>query len=766
MAESVTLAADKGPGAAASSKVAPRVRFQRAKPNLSGVAGRRQAGPGSTPVVSVAAAYPVTPVKIQPTSSKSPPTVVDAEAVESQVHDRSPPPIRRLLPDQQSFVQPAELSTGQTTTSGIASETSSPSEGQSSSSIVKAATTCSVKASTSQQSKQNVNDADVFVQPSTAAVITSKPKERNMSSRDTSKEVAARKRPKKFALAAKPEKNLMTMFDFIHWNPESNPMVYNEDERRTALTNRQISEDESEIISQRLAEENVDNLIEAVPEPSASGAQEGESLREQQTVATATTSDADAAAAAAAAVEEEDNVMPVPQVKIGPDGNIILDERSLVIETTASKTNLGNSPAVYEHSSSTNYSSYRKKKPCKNWGEKETARFYIALSSVGTDFSLMENFFPKRSRHELKLKFKREERLNRPLVEKAINDRQQFDISLIGDEDEENELDASVRKAKSTCRRRRGTSNKTSKRTSKRMEDDDQKDDVDVDVDVVTSGVADDVTAANVAPKKRKYKRRCHLQIESDSDEAVTEAGVEDDKPSKRKKKALPKRTSTTRKRRKTKKNTDVMPTEEDEEEEARIPVSKETEPNEYQSDAVATSSDNDSDDDGESDEIVDSLLRTTRSGRQPKKNSVFTFAATCRTTRRRGGGRRKSTVTKPLRPIVAQVPNADLTPPPPPLLLSPNQLILLAEKPVSDGSQIIHLLMYNSPSTGGVTPVRRFDGVSSTPLRVPSPFLASEHDSAVTALSNDHVELRTAVTQLSGGGATDVTPSDVAISC
>lgn len=31
-----------------------------------------------------------------------------------------------------------------------------------------------------------------------------------------------------------------------------------------------------------------------------------------------------------AAEEEEDMAMPVPQVKVGPDGQIILDEKSLV----------------------------------------------------------------------------------------------------------------------------------------------------------------------------------------------------------------------------------------------------------------------------------------------------------------------------------------------------------------------------------------------------------------------------------------------------
>ena len=37
--------------------------------------------------------------------------------------------------------------------------------------------------------------------------------------------------------------------------------------------------------------------------------------------------------------------------------------------------------------------------------------YFRALSLVGTDFSMMETLFKKRNRHELKLKFKKEERV-------------------------------------------------------------------------------------------------------------------------------------------------------------------------------------------------------------------------------------------------------------------------------------------------------------------------------------------------------------------
>lgn len=50
----------------------------------------------------------------------------------------------------------------------------------------------------------------------------------------------------------------------------------------------------------------------------------------------------------------------------------------------------------------------------------ETNKFYNALSTVGTDFSMINAIFPNRKRRELKNKFKREERRNGALVEKAL----------------------------------------------------------------------------------------------------------------------------------------------------------------------------------------------------------------------------------------------------------------------------------------------------------------------------------------------------------
>ena len=74
---------------------------------------------------------------------------------------------------------------------------------------------------------------------------------------------------------------------------------------------------------------------------------------------------------------------------------------------------------VFENGNrATNYGSWVKRKKTVDWTEKETVRFFKALSIFGTDFSMMENIFKRRSRHELKMKYKKEEKQNRALVDK------------------------------------------------------------------------------------------------------------------------------------------------------------------------------------------------------------------------------------------------------------------------------------------------------------------------------------------------------------
>ena len=69
----------------------------------------------------------------------------------------------------------------------------------------------------------------------------------------------------------------------------------------------------------------------------------------------------------------------------------------------------------------TNYGTWGKRKKTVVWTHKETVRFFKALSIFGTDFTMMKKIFkPLRTKHQLKLNYKKEEKLNRALIDKWV----------------------------------------------------------------------------------------------------------------------------------------------------------------------------------------------------------------------------------------------------------------------------------------------------------------------------------------------------------
>ncbi|XP_039021967.1 uncharacterized protein LOC120154216 [Hibiscus syriacus] len=57
-----------------------------------------------------------------------------------------------------------------------------------------------------------------------------------------------------------------------------------------------------------------------------------------------------------------------------------------------------------------NYQTHMNKTPRVRWSKQDTELFYGAIRQFGPDFSLIEQLFPGRNRHQIKLKFKNEER--------------------------------------------------------------------------------------------------------------------------------------------------------------------------------------------------------------------------------------------------------------------------------------------------------------------------------------------------------------------
>ena len=119
----------------------------------------------------------------------------------------------------------------------------------------------------------------------------------------------------------------------------------------------------------------------------------------------------------------------VPKVKLGPEGKLVLDESSTVINR---KNLIKDQEAIIEDDDEiiprTNYDSFRRRPAATSqtkWSSEDTQKFYHALTMLGTDFSLMESllFSGQRSRTELHKKFKREERVNKAKVDIALANR-------------------------------------------------------------------------------------------------------------------------------------------------------------------------------------------------------------------------------------------------------------------------------------------------------------------------------------------------------
>ena len=219
---------------------------------------------------------------------------------------------------------------------------------------------------------------------------------------------------KKRFLRGVPERGNMTMFDLIYYNPEHGQRMSIEEEDQEKVEQEKVDSPGSDVVAAV--------VLDAEPDTPPAAVEEG---------------------------EEGEASVPCPQVKIGSNGEIILDDSSLVLETTDAKKAkdfMESSPvAVVENNRNmaTNYGTWSKKRKHVDWSQKETLRFYKALAVVGSDFSMMESIFKNRTRQELKLKFKKEERLNNKMVDKCLRERGMYTEleDLMQDSEEDTEVE-------------------------------------------------------------------------------------------------------------------------------------------------------------------------------------------------------------------------------------------------------------------------------------------------------------------------------------
>ncbi|CAI4228906.1 unnamed protein product [Auanema sp. JU1783] len=121
-----------------------------------------------------------------------------------------------------------------------------------------------------------------------------------------------------------------------------------------------------------------------------------------------------------------------PQVKVGPDGKLVLDESSLYVAETQQDVSMWETIDDDRLSRKVTSLSFRNRLWRKGtaWTKKEDELFYELLRCTGTDFGLMHQFFPSRARNELKSKFNREERTNWEKMKEVMSLPAVFDESL------------------------------------------------------------------------------------------------------------------------------------------------------------------------------------------------------------------------------------------------------------------------------------------------------------------------------------------------
>lgn len=219
----------------------------------------------------------------------------------------------------------------------------------------------------------------------------------------------------------------MTMQHLIYFNPKTNPMTSSLAEKKKKADGKNRSKKKKEEDTTNSQDKESEEETSSVENPPSIC---GSPAKTKPTESKEPGADEDSVDGAAVA----------PRVKLAADGSIILDEESLLIPKSPENT-LNDSEIVYEDADAVSFGAYLKHRKVERWTLEDTKKFYMALSQVGTDFSLMGPLFPSRKRRELKAKFKREEKQHRSLVEKALGLRNPIDVELFTPKVDGEEID-------------------------------------------------------------------------------------------------------------------------------------------------------------------------------------------------------------------------------------------------------------------------------------------------------------------------------------
>ncbi|KAF8506721.1 hypothetical protein F5888DRAFT_1629905 [Russula emetica] len=120
------------------------------------------------------------------------------------------------------------------------------------------------------------------------------------------------------------------------------------------------------------------------------------------------------------------------QVRIGPNGETIVDEESLFVNR-AEEHETDNYVHVEESDATkfVNSGSYSKKFRGTRWTAEETDLFYAALSQFGENYELMSYVLPGRDRKACKAKFKTEDKKNSQRINYCLKNRIPYDMQTL-----------------------------------------------------------------------------------------------------------------------------------------------------------------------------------------------------------------------------------------------------------------------------------------------------------------------------------------------
>ncbi|KAG6911622.1 hypothetical protein DXG01_011925 [Tephrocybe rancida] len=120
------------------------------------------------------------------------------------------------------------------------------------------------------------------------------------------------------------------------------------------------------------------------------------------------------------------------QVRIGPNGETIIDEESLVVDRVEAEDTTNYTHVVEsDHTKFVNSGSYGKRYRGSRWSAEETELFFDALAQYGENYELIAYVLPGRDRKSCKNKFKAEDKKNPARINHCLNNNIPVDMETL-----------------------------------------------------------------------------------------------------------------------------------------------------------------------------------------------------------------------------------------------------------------------------------------------------------------------------------------------